>query len=189
VNIIQIGCHNGQDHVQKFIEKNYEQINRAILIDANNECLEVCKKSYKAYSKIEFYNYAIVPGDVTTVNFYAPVQFEHSEHSSLSNEVFLRQGLEYKTIVTPAINLNTLLKTQNIKHVDRLYIDAEFLDIDIVNSIDFETYNILFLYFEKLHSDGWHNSCGPKHQSCLERLKNYNYITQEKEWDTIAIKI
>ena len=190
MNIIQVGCHVGKDRVQNFIEENYNKINRGILIDANEECLNICKESYKHLSKIEFFHYAIVPGDEKTINFYIPTEsFGHTVIGSVSEGFVDTQTTSYKTVVAPSINLNTFFKEQNINKIDRLYIDAETLDIDIVNSINFSEVNIDFLFFEKLHSDYKLSKGGPKYENCIQKLKERGYIIQDLEFDTLAIKV
>lgn len=189
MNIIQIGCHKGQDRVQDYIEQNYNSLSRIILIDANQECLQACKESYKHLPKVEFFQYAIIPGNEKVVNFYIPTEsLQVAEQGSVLREFVETGELKYKTVQTPSINLNTFFKEQNIKEVDRLYIDAEALDIDIINSIDFTTTDIKFLWFEKLHSDYRLSLGGKKYEACIQRLKNIGYEIQDLDWDSLAVK-
>jgi FkbM family methyltransferase len=189
MNIIQIGCHKGQDRVQSFIEQNYENINKAILIDANKECIDACKESYKHLPKVDFLQYAIIPSDETTVNFYIPTEsLQVAEQGSVSKEFIETGNLPYRTVITPSTNLNKLFKEQNINKIDRLYIDAEALDIDIINSINFAAVDIRFLFFEKLHSDYRLSHGGKKYENCIEKLKKLGYEVHDQDWDSLAIK-
>lgn len=189
MTLIQVGCHEGKDIVQNYIIKNYNNITRAVLIDANEECIEKCKINYNNLSKVEFLHYAIVPDDAKIVNFYIPCSsWDHTPQGSVSKVFVETGGFDYKVVETPAINLNNLFKQLNIFHIDRLYIDAESLDIDIVNSIDLERFDINFIYFEKLHSEARLISNGAKYCNCIQRLKNYNYTVTAKDWEATAIK-
>jgi|LakMenEpi03Aug12_release.lakeMendotaPanAssembly.Ray.scaffolds.fasta_scaffold208433_3 hypothetical protein len=189
MNIVQVGCHKGKDHVQEFIEINYNSITRVLLIDANEECIKVCQNSYNHLPKIEFFNFAVVPGDEEFVEFYIPTSSLNIEQGSTLKSFVEAAKIEYKTVKTPAKNLNTFLKEQNLFQIERLYIDAEALDIDIVNSIDFNTFNIPYLYFEKLHSDGRQNSDGPRYQNCIQQLQAFGYNKiEERGWDILATK-
>ena len=60
--------------------------------------------------------------------------------SSLINE-----AVDFRKERVPARNINKLFKELNLQTIDRLYIDTEGLDVDIINSIDFSNFDIKFL--------------------------------------------
>jgi hypothetical protein len=59
MNIIQIGCNDGNDHVYSYIKDNIENINNIYLIDVSNKALEKAKLRYANIPNAYFYNLAI----------------------------------------------------------------------------------------------------------------------------------
>jgi FkbM family methyltransferase len=187
MNIIQVGCYKGDDHVTGFIKQNYDAIKKAILIDANEKFIEQCKVVYKDLPKVEICHYAIVTDDSETINFY--ISAEAPEECTAFKSYVESSPFCYTTVETPAINLNNLFKKYNITDIDRLYIDAEGMDVDIVNSIDFNNVRIKYLHFEQLHTEGTRLSGnGVKLHNCLQMLSDLGYQIQSAGWDIIAIK-
>ena len=189
MNIVQIGCYKGQDHVQAFITEHYSVIQKAILIDGNKNYVELCREAYNDLPKVKVLHYAIVTDDRTTVTFYVS---ETTPEECTTSIDFINSSCfkdTYTAIETPAINLTTLFKQHELTHIDRLYIDAEGMDVDIVNSIDFNKVQIQYLYFEHLHAEGTRlTGNGVKFQNCINKLTDQGYQIQTIGWDIVATK-
>ena len=190
MNIIQIGCNDGKDHVFDFIKQNQQNINKLILIDANINCIEVCKEKYKDIPNVEYLHCAIMPNNQEYVNFYIPDNNEltNGHSSTLLSHLKNLNYSKVKEIKTPSKNLNSLFKEFNFKKIDRLYIDTEGLDVDIIESIDFNAIEIDYLMFEYIHSDGYLTYGGSKLNNLVEKLKNLNYKISNQEFNVIATK-
>jgi len=182
MNIIQIGCHIGNDHVYDFISTNH--CDKIILIDANPYVLEICKKKYSNISNVTFLNYAIVPdytNNSSFIKFYIPKNDLISAHCSVSLEFIQKHDhKEWLEETVPCITLNDLFEKIDISDIDRLYIDAEGLDAQIISSLNFSKNNIQYIYFEHMHSDGAF-SHGLNLEQAISRLKNNGYELLEND--------
>jgi hypothetical protein len=190
MKIIQIGCNDGKDHVFKYVLENVNNIEDLYLIDANKNCVEACKEQYKNIEGITYLHYAITFSDEEFVDLCIPNNNETtSGHSSLIEDHLKGHNyFNYRKEKVPAKNINKLFQELNLKIIDRLYIDTEGLDVDIVNNIDFDQIEIKFLMFEYIHSDGTLTWGGGKLQKCLNRLESLGYSISKEEYNVIAQK-
>jgi FkbM family methyltransferase len=188
--IVQIGTNDGNDHVFDFV-KNVDCY-RIILIDANPRCTEKVSDRYVGIPNVEFYNMAIVPYVVTeptTVKLLVPTADETSAHASLQEEHMSKHGhTSLDSIEVNALDFHGMLGTLKIDKIDRLYIDVEGLDIDIINSIDFKNICIPYVMFEYIHSDGTLSWGGVKLDDCLRRLASFGYDIEKVAYNIIATK-
>lgn len=180
-NIIQIGCNTGDDHVFNFVKTNTEHISEIILIDANNNCYEKIKELYSNISvKYEFLNFAIVVEDnLNEINLYKGA-YEWCAHASLKKQHLIEHKHPLDKIFelkVPAKNINSFFEERGFSTVDYLFIDVEGMDLDIVNSIDFNKFKINYLQFEYSHSDGTHSNGGEKLTNFLNKVKDIYNIT------------
>ena len=172
MNILQIGCNHGQDHVLEYIQSQTD-INQIILIDASLASLERCKETYQNIPNCKFLHNAVVTDDSQFVNLFVPTNDHTSGHSSLSFDHVLKHNHEnISAIKVPAININVLLEIY--KPVDRLYIDTEGLDAQLVSAINFSKYKIPYIFFEFVHSDGAF-SVGQNFERAKNLLLNNGY--------------
>ncbi len=169
MTVIQIGAHTGDDHVSEYLRKN--QYNQAILIEANPYCIDQLTEYYKNFHDITIRNLAITIDGESSINLYIPSSDMISQHTSgQKNHLIRHDHQEICSVEVPATSINTIIEG----HRDiRLYIDTEGLDIDIVNSTDFDDNDIKYLEFEYIHSDGPLSWGGPKLDCCLQRLEKY----------------
>ena len=192
MNIIQIGCNDGKDHVFDFVNQNLESIDNLILIDVNKNCIDYCKNiQYKDIKIAKFLFCAITNTNDEHALLYIDENSSDGRcpHASLNkNHVIEHLHPVYSTYKVPAKNINTLFEELNFPIIDRLYIDVESLDVDLVNAIDFNKYDIKLLVFEAQHSDGVHSGGGPRLKFCLERLKSFNYQIKSDGMNITAIK-
>lgn len=157
MNIIQIGCHDGNDHVFEYIKYNKNKINRAILVEPLPEKINEAKEKYKNYKFVEFHECAIIDSfDKKEISFFYPEDLIHSQIASI-NELHVKNfRSDVKEIKVKCINIKDFLKTLNIKKINRFYIDTEGLDCNLIKQIDFLNYEIDYIEYEYIHSDGIH---------------------------------
>ena len=176
MKIIQIGCNNGKDHVYDYIISHPPQnqkIESIVLIDANINALDECKKTYQDIKNVQFINAAIVGDDTKNVVLFFPSNSVDSEHSSIYKEqLILHKHTDISAVEVEAIHINDILSSYY--PIDRLYVDAEGVDIEIVFNINYNKYKIPYIYFEYAHSDGAF-TVGKNLDLTIERLKFHNY--------------
>lgn len=190
--IVQIGCNMGNDHVFNYIKENQQNIEIVYLVDANSDNFLRLNENYSEMNvPFKINQYAIVVDEYTKeIDFYRG-ENPQCEHASLNYSHLVQHNhpLEkiYKLTV-PAITLNLFFKQNNLKNIDKLFIDTEGMDVDIVDSIDFTDLSIKYIHFECQHSDGVHSNGGPKLNNCLDRLQKLNYNLIRASGEAILIK-
>lgn len=192
MNILQIGCNNGNDHVFSFVSSHKEFINKLVLVDACEIALDKAKKLYSSLNlNIEFINKAVTTNNEDTVTFYIPETEPDSAHSSTVRSVVNGSRLGKERLIekkVQACNIVDLLELFDSKLIDRMYSDTEGLDCLIVNSIDLQKYKIPYIQFEFSHSDG-HFQNGVNLTNCTNHLSKNDYILMRcNEYDLLAIK-
>ena len=86
------------------------------------------------------------------------------------------------------ITFDNLVKIYEIRKIDTLQIDVEGAEYEILNSINFENFEIDSIQFESKHFDGTF-TVGPKLNSIKEKLiKNGYKLTQLDEENILAKK-
>jgi hypothetical protein len=175
MTIVQIGCNDGKDHVLDFCQKNKEGIEAIHLIEPNPEALEDCKQTYSDFKQAKFHNLAIVPNNVESINLHIPQAKSLNGHAStITNHLFAHGHTGFNTINVSATSIAGFLDSNKITKCDRLYIDTEGLDCDIILGLDIWKYRIERIEFEVLHTDGVFAG-GQKYSSCVERLTALGY--------------
>jgi len=179
MTIVQIGCNDGKDHILDFCQKNKESIEAIHLIEPNPEALEDCKQTYSDFKQARFYSLAIVPNDADSVDLHIPRSRTLNAHASTFKNHLIDHGhTDFDTINAPATSLASFLHSNKIEKCDRLYIDAEGLDCEIILNFDIEKHNIRRIEFETLHSDGF-LAKGKNYNSCIDKLKTLGYKATE----------
>lgn len=188
--LIQIGCNTGDDHIFKHVSEENPNYNRVILIDANPKCVEVSAKQYENVKNVELYNYAISTNEEAEVELYLPDHEETHMCASLDRNHLVAHCHHNNvySIKVPAIGINDLFEKLNVDQIDRLYIDIEGLDVQIVNQINFEKYEIPHLEFEYIHSDGTSSFGGENLNKTLDKLQSLGYNLHTEEFNYIARK-
>ena len=189
MNIVQIGCNDGNDHVLKFVKDNTSNIKNIYLLDANSKCVDVCKVQYSGIEHTNFIHCAITTSDEPYVELFIPLDNDIAAQSSILSHHLPGHGCSsFRTEKVPSKKINQLFKDLKLETIDRLYIDVEGIDIDIINDIDFDKTNIKFLMFEYIHSDGTLSRGGEKLEVCKQRLEQLGYSLYEEEFNIIAHK-
>jgi len=184
MTIVQIGCNDGKDHVLDFCLKNRERIEKIHLIEPNPEALEDCKKTYSDFKQAKFHNLAIVTNNLESISLYVPqVKSCNGHASTFANHLTAHGHQDFRTINVSATSLAKFFDSNKITKCDRLYIDAEGLDCDILLGLDVQKYKIARIEFEVLHADGV-NTKAEKYASCIEKLATLGYgLTNASEYN------
>ena len=201
MNIIQIGCHNGNDKLSDFLKINKKHLSKTLLVDASPSALSMAKEFYKDFNTVEFSNFAVVNSDETEVEIFYPVDEANMSYSYCSvlqshveahkNFEGIKTPQEIKKEIVPATRVNNLLKYFNDEYIDRLYLDIEGLDCLIINDIDFNKYDIGYIRFEHIHSEKTFSSNGPNLKKTVNFLNQFGYTIladQSCKEDLIALK-
>lgn len=175
MNIIQIGCHDGNDHVFEFVSKNSHSIDRLILVEPLGEKLEEAKIKYQDFKFVEFFELAIVDfKDKEEISFFFPENLIHSQISSIDINHVLRHRQDVKEIKVKCLHIEDFLDSLNILKIDKFYIDTEGLDCKIIKQIDFQKYSIDYIEYEYIHSDGSY-TFGQNGSDVESMLLNFGY--------------
>jgi len=179
MTIVQIGCNDGKDHILDFCINNKESIEEIHLIEPNPEALEDCKQTYSDFKQARFHNLAIVQNDADSVELHIPRTKSLNAHAStFANHLTAHGHQDFNTINVPATSLAGFLDSNKIEKCDRLYIDTEGLDCEIILNFNIQKYNISRIEFETLHSDGF-LAKGKNYKYCIEKLKTLGYKETE----------
>jgi len=194
MNILQIGCHNGNDEVYNFCLNNKDFIQNIFLVDANKNALEQCKDQYKEFKQAKFFNLAILP-DTEIYNIFHKIEFYvprldplAQQGSVLKDHLINHSVSELDIINVEATTINNFLSKLNC-NINRLYMDIEGFDLDVILSVDFNIFLLDYIEFESLHSEGTHTSDGPKLQNCTNFLESLGYKIERKKWNCIASRL
>lgn len=177
MNIIQVGCHTGEDHAYHILNNC---INATIvLIDANPYSLEICQSKYKHIAEnnnTHFLNYAITPSSSSgTIKFYIPNDDKISAHCSVSTEFLQKHNHEtWQEIDVPCKTLDDIISDFRLSTIDYLLIDAEGLDASIILSLDLNKTDIKHIIFEHTHTDGAF-SHGSNLEQAVKKMYNHGY--------------
>ena len=180
MNIIQIGCHAGGDHVHDFIKHNASNIETCVLIDANPNVMESLRENYSQFSFCKFRNLAVLPIETKgyEIDLFYPACSSTSQICSTNREFVVKHAhtediLSYKV---PTISLNSLLK--EYPKTDILFIDTEGLDAINLLSVNFSETNLKQIIFEYLHTDGI-VKYGTRLNCLIEYLRSFGYHVEE----------
>ena len=177
VIIVQVGANKGatdNDPVWALCQENLPQSLdwTLLLFEPNPKAAHICFRNYKAYG---FKDVTIMEAAVSdcdrTVELYIDNDIpgnEGSQHASMYLSHMYKMGHAYEALVkitVPCITLNDYIPHQ----VDYLQIDTEGHDDIIVNSIDFERFDIKKIEFEKAHLEEY------RLERTTKLLKNNGY--------------
>jgi FkbM family methyltransferase len=86
-----------------------------------------------------------------------------------------------------SLTFTNLMKKYSISKIDKLQIDAEGAEYEILNSIDFERIDINQILFESKHFDGTFNK-GKKLESIKKKLISNNFKLNQIDEENILAK-
>ena len=119
MNILQLGCNDGMDHVLDFISNNYQQINYALLVDAVSENIEIAKKTYQKYDRVKFLHSAVSNSRESTISFYHRGLIT-CQAASIRKSHVLGHASNVEEIVVPNTEINSLITSYPQKEIDIL---------------------------------------------------------------------
>jgi len=176
MKILQIGCHDGEDHVNDFIRENEDDIDLFVAIDASYKSLEKAKKEYSFLNDKFISIHCAVSDFCGFTNFFSPVDDECSEHNSIyGDHLFAHYHKKIKRSIVPTSTLNHL-NSLEFGPFDRIYIDAEGSDIPILLDFDLDYFKPKYIEFETSHSDGPHTNRGEKYNKLVKKLIDHTYV-------------
>jgi len=148
--ILQIGCNDCQDQVKDYVLKNAENINKFIVIDALPKAIEAAKTVYSSLGPKLIPVVSAVGICSGVVPFYFPEDESGSVHASASLEhVFQHRHQKVKAFYSPLVDINSLFNSLGLQKIDRLYIDMEGWDVDVLLALDFNGREIPFIEVTK----------------------------------------
>ena len=203
MNILQIGCNEGNDKLSEFLKFYKKESPKTLLVDASSSALDLAREFYKDFDNIEFQHVAVVNTDDEEVDLFYPVDIPNNVHCSLledhvkihkkiEGQISNKPPMEVKKEKIRATRISALLDYFGGEPIDRLYIDVEGLDCQIINDIDLQKYKVGYIRFERTHSENTFQSNGPVLQKTTKRLLEFDYsiiADQNSHEDLVAIKM
>jgi hypothetical protein len=187
MKILQVGCNDCNDHVKKFVIENQEKIELLLLIDINPKIIEYANIHYQNIVNYKTIVSAITPfEDHKSIKLYHTIKQMFSQHTSYKYDHMIKHLHMKEDIICvdhPATTINSILNNHNIETLDRLYIDTEGLDIDILNSIDYDKIKIKHIIFEHVHADIY------KLKQYLQKMNSLGYKAQQSTTDILNTEL
>ena len=200
--IVNLGCSWNKDDAFDFIVDHQDDIKKVYLVDAAPESINKCKELYEKhvnpdfYKKIELHQLAIVANpNIETVEILFPPNDASSGFASTNTEVVMNHHMS-KTLSTneeyqqmqksiddgepigllglkvPCATINSFFKKCGLNEIDRLYVDLEGLDGQVLLNLDLDYFKIPFIMYEHLHLDGYMNKRTTKTLFINNSMKN-----------------
>lgn len=177
MNIIQIGANSGNDHVYEYIKTHQHSIQKAILVEPMPLVVDDLKKQYEGFTNVIIEQVAITIKQVKSVVLYYDKQSPNFQVSTLNRKHLVDHGCPEDWITSTkvkALTFDQLMAKHNMMHLEYLFIDAEGMDIPIINNIDLTKYRINNIVFEAQHADGV-NTRAENLSNLINRLNENNY--------------
>lgn len=191
MTIVQIGTNNGADDCNTFVRQNKDTIDKVYLIEPLAKCNTHIIDMYNGIPNVSIHNIGISDNPLQDeITMFHPAHDETSAHSASNIEHLIgHDHRDIHSIVVPCMTLDKFFETNNITQCDRLYIDTEGLDCKILLGFDFVKYDIKYIEFEILHTDGVFTR-GELYDKCISKFKASGYrITAGGQYNECAIKI
>jgi FkbM family methyltransferase len=172
VSLMQIGCNDGGDGVFEVVSQSHYDF--VLLVDANPLCIEKVKAKYEKIPNVHF-DVAAVAGDNREATFYSlntGNKANYSENSSLDKGHLIKQGYNMNQFTPVTVRCKTfadLMVENKLTELDKLFIDIEGLDFEVLMSINFKLYNISLITFEEFHMNN------EQREAVRQRLKDNGY--------------
>lgn len=159
--IVQIGTNTGNDHVLQLCKQlSFDQIFLVEPFSVHNQSIH---KHYSSFSNYKLDNIAIVPKSTENIDFYYTDNDGPAGHPDKSYEVasirpehLVKHNYSYTSlhkISVPALTMNEYFAKYNLQKIDYLFLDIEGIDFEVLETIDFDRFDIQNLQIEHLHLD------------------------------------
>jgi FkbM family methyltransferase len=161
INIVQIGTNQANDEVTSLINEYSSYLNKFIAVEPLLIHHPSIKECYKNIDQLVIEGVAITPSPSTAkISFYyhkediggalSSTSKEHIlKHRFVSNPKLTEEGIV--ELQVDQLTLNQLFEKHHLIDITVLYIDAEGLDLKLIQSIDFDKYNINNIIYERIH--------------------------------------
>lgn len=152
--VLQIGSNVANDDTFRFISARKGELCYGLIIDASPACVLRAKEAYLSVTdKLEFLQTAVSDRNEPTVEFF--FSHETQESASISSEHHqFHSGGKSQSMIVPNKHINDVLRSFKGPQIDRLYIDVEGVDCDILLAIDWEIIPIKYIQYETFCCDG-----------------------------------
>ena len=177
--IVQIGTNDGCDDVCAFVKANAETITTCVLIEPLEFLNEQIKQNYANINNVIIENIGIAADNTAAVErefFYEENSDNYQVSSLIENhaKISIKSSNRIVKKLIKVMNINDLFAKYNLTVIDYLFVDAEGVDVDIIDSINFSQFTIKNILFESAHSDGnWNKS--NKYDMLVKKLKTLKY--------------
>jgi FkbM family methyltransferase len=159
--IVQVGTNTGNDHVLQICKQ--QSFDSIFLIEPFAIHNESIHKHYRGVPNYKIDNIAIVPKSMATVELYytendGPLSHVNKSYevTSIKPEHLLKHNYTYTSLrkfTVPAFTMNEYLTKYNLYKIDYLFLDIEGIDFEVLETIDFNKFDIRNLQIEHLHLD------------------------------------
>ena len=200
LGLLVIGAHIGV-HIKTEIQKYLDY--KIILVEPVPHNVKAIKENLK-----QFTNIIIEPITISNTNedknFYFVKEtsihklkkhwasgigsFDKSHILRHRTKRFLIEENDVETIKVKSLKFKDLIDKYNIEEIDKIIIDVEGSEYDILKDIDLKNVKINNILFEYKHFDG-HFKTGSKLEEILKKFEEHNYKTSKiDEENILAIK-
>ena len=142
----------------------------------NNKNIHICTNAVFSENKIRKFYY-VNENSITKLGKHWASGIGSFNKNHILEHKTKRFKIEDRDIVEIEIEFVTfdnLIKKYSIKSIDKLQIDVEGAEYEILKSIDFKTIEIKSIQFESKHFDGTFKE-GPKLEEIKQKLKSEGY--------------
>lgn len=179
MKIVQIGANKGNDDLTKYIKKNYSELEFALFVEANSLHIQELKECYSEYDNVFIENIAIKPSTYkeNTLKLYyyeddAPLYAVTSCHKSHIEKHYGHFNYSEDKIhefEVPSLTIDELFSKYKIDKLDWLLLDVEGIDAELLLDVNWGTYDITKIEYEKLHLG--------EHKKSIEKIfKDLGYV-------------
>ena len=198
--LVVIGAHFGvwlEDEIKKYNNQNI------LLVEPVPYNIKILEQRYSSHKNIYICKNAIYSKKEINNFYYVDEKSIHKlgkhwasgigsfDKNHILNHRSKRFKIEDKDIIKMAINFITfdeMIKTFSIQSIDKLQIDVEGAEYEILKSINFSDININSIHFEAKHFDGTFKE-GEKLEEIKKKLSNEGYnLSQIDEENILAQK-
>lgn len=154
--IVQLGSNKGNDKLTEYIKNNNVNLELGLFVEAIPFHIDELKECYKDTPNSIIENIAIkLPDDEKkemTIYYHLDDGPKYEVASFDKSHILKHYKTEnIESVVVPSMSLEEILDKHNIKKIDWLLIDVEGLDAQIVETFNWEKYNIKRVDVEHIH--------------------------------------
>jgi len=159
--VIQVGTNTGNDHVLQLCKQM--KFDRILLVEPFVIHNTSIQRHYNGIPNVNIDNIAIVPNNVKNIDLYFTHEDGPAGHPNKSYEVasikpehLVKHDYKYESlskVTVPAMTMNEYFANYGLTKIHYLFLDIEGIDFEVLETIDFDTFDIRHLQIEHLHLD------------------------------------